>query len=74
MTATDRSLIAAALAARRAGEFRLPELLADWDGRPIGEKVRLGNDFLREVRKGAFAGIRDTGRKTAGGHIYRKEG
>ncbi|WP_138465988.1 DUF1413 domain-containing protein [Poseidonocella sp. HB161398] len=73
MTGTDRARIAAALAARQPGEFRLPELLADWEDRPIGEKVRLGNDFLREVRKGAFAGIRDTGRKAPRGHLYRKE-
>ncbi|WP_172327871.1 DUF1413 domain-containing protein [Mangrovicoccus sp. HB161399] len=73
MTSADRIPIEAALEVRPPGEFRLPELLSDWDGRPIGEKVRLGNAFLREVRKGAFAGIRDAGRKAASGHLYCKE-
>lgn len=71
----DDSLIArlaAVLAHRAPGEFHFPEIYGpDWGGLWIGDKVRLGREFLDLVRKGRFAGVSDTGRKQGRGRIYR---
>ena len=43
-----------------------------WSGLYIGDRVKLGNDFLRLVRQGRFEGVEDTGEKKDGGRVYRK--
>ncbi|SIS82705.1 DUF1413 domain-containing protein [Phaeovulum vinaykumarii] len=73
MRADREDMIRDALAALPEGEFHLPDALgAAWDTLWIGEKVGLGNDFLKAVRAGRFAGIEDTGRKDHGLHLYVK--
>ena len=60
---------------RPPGEFYFPEVYGDgWDRLYIGDKVKLGNTFLRLVRLGRFPGIEDTGRKKGRGRVYRKTG
>ncbi|MBL7251442.1 DUF1413 domain-containing protein [Alcanivorax marinus] len=62
-----------ALNKRSPGEFHFPEVYgAGWDDLYIGDKVKLGNTFLRLVRLGRFPGIEDTGKKKGGGRLYRK--
>ncbi|TPW28626.1 DUF1413 domain-containing protein [Martelella alba] len=56
------------------GDFHFPTLYGEgWDDLYIGDKVRLGREFLAAVRKGAFSGVSDTGEKKGGGRIYRKD-
>ncbi|MBJ3775515.1 DUF1413 domain-containing protein [Acuticoccus mangrovi] len=63
------------LAERPPGEFHFPEIYgAGWDDLYVGDKVRLGRDFLTMVRAGRLPGVEDTGRKRAGGRIYRWRG
>ena len=53
------------------GEFHFPDIYGkDWEKLYIGDKVRLGRDFLEAVRHGCFPGVEDTGRKKDGGHVY----
>lgn len=55
------------------GLFHFPEIYGQgWSGLYIGDRVKLGNDFLRLVRQGRFQGIEDTGEKKDGGRVYRK--
>ncbi|MBN9886034.1 DUF1413 domain-containing protein [Salipiger abyssi] len=55
------------------GEFHFPELYGrDWNALWIGDKVRIGREFLNAVRAGKLPGIEDTARKAGGGRIYRK--
>lgn len=55
------------------GEFHFPDLYGEgWDRLWIGDKVRIGRDFLNAVRAGKLPGVEDTGRKAGGGRIYRK--
>ncbi|GAA5120334.1 DUF1413 domain-containing protein [Alloalcanivorax gelatiniphagus] len=64
-----------ALKKRPPGEFHFPQVYgAGWDQLYIGDKVKLGNTFLRLVRLGRFPGIEDTGKKKGGGRLYRKTG
>ncbi|PTW50817.1 MULTISPECIES: DUF1413 domain-containing protein [Rhodovulum] len=75
MTADQEAMIRDALDALAPGEFHLPDAVgARWDTLWIGEKVGIGNDFLRAVREGRFEGIEDTGRKEHGLHVYVKTG
>ncbi|ARC88159.1 DUF1413 domain-containing protein [Rhodovulum sp. MB263] len=75
MTADQEAMIRDALAALPSGEFHLPDAVGPrWDDLWIGEKVGLGNDFLKHVRQGRFEGIEDTGRKEHGLHVYLKTG
>ncbi|MEO9340421.1 DUF1413 domain-containing protein [Mesorhizobium sp. SB112] len=56
------------------GEFHFPEIYgADWNELYVGDKVKLGREFMDLVRKGYFAQVRDTGEKKAGGRVYVKD-
>ncbi len=62
-----------AVAALAQGEFHFPEVYgAGWDELYVGDKVKLGREFMTLVRKGYFAGVTDTGEKKAGGRVYSK--
>ncbi|WP_210259943.1 DUF1413 domain-containing protein [Martelella sp. HB161492] len=62
------------LLALEPGDFHFPALYGEgWDDLYIGDKVRLGREFLAAVRKGTFPGVSDTGEKKGGGRIYRKD-
>ena len=64
-----------ALARQAPGTFHFSEIYGpEWQTLYIGERVKLGNAFLRLVRQGAFDGVSDTGRKAGGGRIYLKAG
>ena len=55
------------------GLFHFPEIYGrGWGELYIGDRVKLGNDFLRLVRQGCFQGVEDTGEKKDGGRVYRK--
>lgn len=55
------------------GEFHFFEIYGEgWNDLYVGTKVKLGREFLVRVRNGEFEGVEDTGRKEAGGRIYRK--
>ncbi|MBZ8133130.1 DUF1413 domain-containing protein [Afifella sp. IM 167] len=57
------------------GEFHLPAIWGeDWDRLYVGDKVRLGRDFLEVVRAGRLPGVEDTGRKKGGGRVYSWKG
>ncbi|MBF5052921.1 DUF1413 domain-containing protein [Alloalcanivorax venustensis] len=61
------------LSERPPGLFHFPEVYGrGWSGLYIGDRVKLGNDFLRLVRQGRFEGVEDTGDKKRGGRLYRK--
>lgn len=65
--------LAAVLREREPGPFHFSEIYgAGWDRLYIGDRVKLGNAFLRLVRAGRFADVEDTGEKRAGGRVYRK--
>ena len=62
-----------AISAIEPGEFHFPEIYGpDWSELYVGDKVKLGREFLNLVRKGNFARVTDTGKKRAGGRIYLK--
>ncbi len=62
-----------ALSRRPPGEFHFAEVYgAGWYDLYIGDRVKLGNAFLRLVRLGRFPGVEDTGGKKGGGRVYRK--
>lgn len=62
-----------ALSRHVPGPFHFRDIYGpEWSSLYIGDRVKLGNEFLRMVRGGAFPGVRDTGRKTGGGRVYRK--
>lgn len=62
-----------AISALGRGEFHFPEVHgADWNELYVGDKVKLGREFMNLVRKGYFARVTDTGKKKAGGRIYLK--
>lgn len=68
-----KSRLAGTLRGWPAGPFHFRDLYGpDWDALYIGDKVKLGNAFLRLVRDGAFPGVSDTGRKAGGGRLYDK--
>lgn len=75
MNSEDIARLRLQLAKHPAGEFHFPEIYGpDWDDLYIGDKVKLGHAFLDAVRKGDFPGIKDTGEKKDGGHVYLKLG
>ncbi|MFD2238140.1 DUF1413 domain-containing protein [Aureimonas populi] len=62
-----------AIAALKPGEFHFPQIYgAGWNELYMGDKVKLGREFMNLVRKGAFPGVEDTGRKRTGGRVYLK--
>lgn len=67
--------LALKLEERDPGEFHFSDIYGpDWQGLYIGDRVKLGHEFLRLVRENTFSGILDTGKKKNGGRIYLKEG
>ncbi|AMM86383.1 DUF1413 domain-containing protein [Martelella sp. AD-3] len=71
----DEDEIANRLLAQEPGEFHFPELYGKgWNRLSIGDKVKIGREFLNAVRKGRFPGVEDTGRKKGGGRVYVKRG
>lgn len=63
------------MASHDPGEFHFREIFGpDWDRLYIGDKVRLGREFLNAVRAGYFPEIEDTGQKEGGGRVYRRIG
>ena len=60
-----------------AGEkFSLPSLYgeSDWDQLYIGDKVMAGNQFLRQVRKGHYPGVKELPKdKQHGRRQYQKK-
>lgn len=62
-----------AIARLEPGEFHFPEIYGPgWSELYIGDKVKLGRDFMNLVRKGRFADVSDTETKKAGGRVYLK--
>ncbi|MCX8997063.1 single-stranded DNA-binding protein [Rhizobiaceae bacterium BDR2-2] len=62
-----------AISALAPGEFHFPEIYGpDWNELYVGDKVKLGREFMTLVRKGYFAQVTDTGKKKAGGRVYLK--
>lgn len=52
-------------------EFHFSEIYGTgWDALYVGDKVKLGREFLYRVRAGYFMGVEDSGRKNAGGRVY----
>lgn len=75
MREADFTRIHDAVARQEPGTFHLSEIYGpDWTSLTIGERVRLGNEFLQAVRAGTFGGVEDTGRKAGGGRVYMKRG
>lgn len=63
-----------AIAALAPGEFHFPEIYGpDWNELYVGDKVKLGREFMNLVRKGRLPDVRDTGIKKAAGRIYLKK-
>lgn len=62
-----------AISALVPGEFHFPEVYgADWNELYVGDKVKLGREFMNLVRKGYSTQVMDTGKKKAGGRVYLK--
>ncbi|UHD44074.1 single-stranded DNA-binding protein [Aureimonas altamirensis] len=73
MQAERLSALEKAISALAPGEFHFSEVYgADWNELYVGDKVKLGREFMNLVRKECFAHVTDTGKKKAGGRIYRK--
>jgi hypothetical protein len=73
MQAVRLKALEAAIAPLATGEFHFPEIYGSgWDELYVGDKVKLGREFMNLVRKGHFDHVTDTGKKTAGGRIYLK--
>lgn len=71
MSEEEITAIRQRLGQRSPGHFHFPEVYGDgWDDLPVGEKVRIGREFLTAVREGRFNGVEDTGRKVGGGRVY----
>ncbi len=71
MTENEIARLRKRLRDRPAGPFHFHELYGDdWDRLWIGDKVRIGREFLNAVRAGRFFGVEDTGHKDRGGHLY----
>ncbi len=62
-----------AIFALAPGEFHFPEIYGpSWNELYVGDKVKLGREFMNLVRKGNFPQVMDTGKKKAGGRVYLK--
>ncbi len=73
MQAERLKALEAAISERSSGEFHFPELYgSDWNELYVGDKVKLGREFMNLVHKGRFANVTDTGKKKAGGRVYLK--
>ncbi|MGX1309023.1 hypothetical protein AB7M35_003781 [Amorphus suaedae] len=67
--------ISRAIAARAPGPFHFSEVYGPgWDRLYVGDKVKLGRDFMRAVDNGRFPRVVDTGRKAGGGRLYLLKG
>lgn len=67
----DKARFERALRERAPGPFHFSEIYGPgWDRLYVGDKVKLGNAFLRTVRAGQISGVNDTGRKAKGGRVY----
>lgn len=61
----------ATIAAGATGAIHFPEIYGSGrDELYVGDKVRLGREFMNLVRKGHFDHVADTGKKTAGRRFY----
>jgi hypothetical protein len=64
-----------AIATRTPGPFHFSEVYGPgWDRLYVGDKVKLGREFMRAVDGGRFPGVVDTGRKAGGGRLYLLKG
>lgn len=73
MDANEITRLQNRIATRDPGEFHFPEIYgAGWDALYIGDKVRIGREFLNAVRAGKFPTVEDTGQKHGGGRVYRR--
>ena len=73
MNDSEIARLRARVAALSPGEFHFPPVYGPgWDRLYIGDKVRIGRQFLDAVRAGRFPGVEDTGRKKGGGRLYRR--
>ncbi|MFC4235120.1 DUF1413 domain-containing protein [Thalassospira xianhensis] len=73
MDANEITRLQNRIAARNPGEFHFPEIYGPgWDALYIGDKVRIGREFLNAVRAGKFPNVEDTGQKRGGGRVYRR--
>ncbi len=73
MDANEIPRLQSRLAARAPGTFHFPEIYGPgWDTLYIGDKVRIGREFLNAVRAGKFPTVEDTGQKRGGGRVYRR--
>ncbi|MFT0891230.1 DUF1413 domain-containing protein [Pseudochelatococcus sp. G4_1912] len=73
MQAERLKILEKAIAGLEPGEFHFPEIYGPgWSELYVGDKVKLGRDFMNLVRKGRFAGVSDTGTKKVGGRVYLK--
>ncbi|WP_246832175.1 DUF1413 domain-containing protein [Thalassospira sp. MCCC 1A03138] len=71
MDANEITRLQSRIAARDPGAFHFPEIYgAGWDTLYIGDKVRIGREFLNAVRAGKFPTVEDTGQKRGGGRVY----
>ncbi len=74
MQAERLKTLETAIAALAPGEFRFPGLYGPgWGALYVGDRVKLGREFMNLVRKGHFLHVSDTGKKNAGGRIYLKD-
>lgn len=75
MQSALKDRLAETLAHRSPGTFHFREIYGpDWECLSIGDRVKLGNVFLRMVRNATFPDVRDTGQKNAAGRNYVKTG
>ncbi len=73
MQAERLSTLEKTISALAPGEFHFPEVYgADWNELYVGDKVKLGREFMNHVHKGYFAHVTDTGKKNADGRVYCK--
>lgn len=73
MDANEITRLQSRIAARDPGEFHFLEIYGPgWDTLYIGDKVRIGREFLNAVRAGKFPTVEDTGQKRGGGRVYRR--
>ncbi|PZU64000.1 DUF1413 domain-containing protein [Sphingobium sp.] len=73
MEAERLKVLGKAIEALDPGEFHFSRIYgADWNELYVGDKVKLGREFMNLVRQGHFAQVTDPGRKQAGGRVYLK--
>ncbi|MDZ5454580.1 DUF1413 domain-containing protein [Labrys sedimenti] len=73
MQAKRLSALEKAISALAPGVFHFPDVYGTgWNELYVGDKVKLGREFMNLVRKGYFVHVTDTRKKNAGGHVYLK--